>query len=391
MDRGQQRQHNKHLYNGHFRLLSTLMLRSTPSLRNNPIRIITAIYTHIQRVQSTTTTTTGTSRRTMTTHQSTSTTTAFEFFLPSTMTGPPICKLVPPGICQIGPEPVALPLLHRWPVSPTSSVLRFGLPDTTLPLNLSTTACIVAVAKVPTAENDNGQEADDDDDEEEEIARKYSPISTNADVGYVDLLVKNYGAPGKMSRWMHEIIPGKDSLDFVHTPQNNKLQAPFVGNAILMIAGGTGIAPMIQALHAILGKPDNNAPLQKVVLLYGSRDAHDILGHELLRQWADDYSHQFAYIDILSHEPDDSDWRGLRGFIDEDLVQKHFPYDPKNDTDSSTTTTTTSSSTTSIIVQAMVCGPKPMYQAICGPKKNRNDITGVLGNLGFTADQVTKM
>lgn len=293
------------------------------------------------------------------------------------MTGPPVCVLVPPGICQIGPKAVALPLLKRFPVSPTSSVLRFGLPDPTLPLNLSTTACLVAVAKMSSSSS-NGEK---EEEEEEEIARKYSPISTNANVGFVDLLVKNYGPPGKMSRLMHDIVPGKDTLDFVHAPKNVKLQAPFAGQAILMIAGGTGIAPMIQALHAILGAPNNNNEHQKVVLLYGSRDSQDILGKELLRKWADDYPNQFTYIDILSHEPADSEWKGLRGFINEDLVQKHFPYDPK-DADSATTT---------IKIQAWVCGPKPMYQAICGPKKSRDVITGVLGNLGFTAEQVTKM
>jgi cytochrome-b5 reductase len=143
--------------------------------------------------------------------------------LPSSMTGPPVSALVPPGECQFGTEWTAVPLLQRFPISQTSSVLRFGLPDPTKPLQLSTCACLLANAMI-----DN-----------EDITRPYTPISTNADTGYFDMLIKNYGATAHMSRHMHEIQPG-DCIRFKHIDLNVKIQAPFDYQRICMLVGGTG-------------------------------------------------------------------------------------------------------------------------------------------------------
>ena len=51
-----------------------------------------------------------------------------------------------------------------------------------------------------------------------------------------------------------------------------------------MIVGGTGITPMIQALHAILGSERHSD--YKVSMLYGSKVSNDILGQELLEKWS---------------------------------------------------------------------------------------------------------
>jgi cytochrome-b5 reductase len=160
--------------------------------------------------------------------------------LPSSMTGPPVAALVPPGKCQFGTEWTTVPLLARFPVSSTSSVLRFGLPNAELPLQLSTCACILANATI----------------DGEDVVRPYTPISTNADIGTFDLLVKNYGPTAKMSRHMHEIEPvhenGSDngsaadatdsSIRFKHIEFNVKIQAPFDQyDHVYMLVGGTGM------------------------------------------------------------------------------------------------------------------------------------------------------
>ena len=119
--------------------------------------------------------------------------------LPSTLTGPPVASLVPPKTCQFGEDFVSVPLLECFKVSDTSAVFRFGLPDSSKPLNLSTCACILAQTEM----------------DGESVVRPYTPISTNADVGYFDLLVKNYGEKAHMSRHMHEMKQG-DKLNFKH-------------------------------------------------------------------------------------------------------------------------------------------------------------------------------
>lgn len=55
-------------------------------------------------------------------------------------------------------------------------MLRFGLPDKEKGLGLSTCACILAGAKV--------------DEGDDMVIRPYTPISTNADKGTFDLLIK---------------------------------------------------------------------------------------------------------------------------------------------------------------------------------------------------------
>jgi len=273
--------------------------------------------------------------------------------LPASLTGSPVSALVPVGQCQFGTEFTSVKLVERFPVSKTSSVLRFECPDTKESLGLSTCACILANAEI----------------DGENVIRPYTPISTNAAKGYFDLLIKNYGAPGKMSRYMHEIKSG-DEIKFKHIPFNVKQQAPFEYDNIGMLVGGTGVAPMIQALHAILGSSGSKKPV--VTMLYGSRVSDDILGQELLHKWAAEYPDQFKLVDILSHEPADSDWKGERGFIDKACMEKYFPK-PEDDK-----------------FQIWICGPPPMYDVLSGPRTETDVVKGVLGEMGYSPEQVYK-
>mmetsp|Transcript_29446 Transcript_29446/g.68667 ORF Transcript_29446/g.68667 Transcript_29446/m.68667 type:complete len:152 (-) Transcript_29446:1930-2385(-) len=105
------------------------------------------------------------------------------FTIPSVLNGPPIAAYVPPGSCQFNENPVAVQLLKRTLVSDNTAVLRFNLPNEKEPLNLSTSACILAKSNI----------------KGEDVVRPYTPISTNDSVGCFDLLVKSYGDHGKMS------------------------------------------------------------------------------------------------------------------------------------------------------------------------------------------------
>jgi NAD(P)H-flavin reductase len=68
---------------------------------------------------------------------------------------------------------------------------------------------------------------------------------------------------------------------------NVKMQAPFPYNKIGMLVGGTGMSPMTQALHAILGDTTD----VQVSMIYGSRNQDDILGKEVLNAWASSGEH----------------------------------------------------------------------------------------------------
>lgn len=274
---------------------------------------------------------------------------------PSSLSGPPVSALVPPGKCQFTPEFAAVRLLERTPVSATSTAFRFACPDTTQPLNLSTCACILAKAVVTR-----------EDGTTEDVVRPYTPFSTNVQVGSFDLLVKHYEG-GLLSGHLKKMEVGA-TLEFKHIPFNVKIQAPFKPKYIGMLVGGTGITPMIQALHAILGDSTSEA---KVSMVYGSRVASDILGAEMLDKWAAEHS-RLSLTHVLSHEPEDSDWKGERGHMTKELLVKHLPSPDLGD---------------DVIV--FVCGPPPMYTALCGPR-DAKELTGILAEMGYSPEQVFK-
>lgn len=289
------------------------------------------------------------------------------------LTGSPTRSLVPPGMCQFNDDFTSVPLLERVKVSPTSSVLRFALPDKSLPLNLSTCACILARAKLPhNADKDKNSDSKSDKEnngELEDVIRPYTPISTNELKGCFDLLIKDYGENGYMSRHMCHDMKVGDEIDFKHIEFNVKIQAPFRQKTIVMLVGGTGITPMIQALHAILGDKDAT---NTVIMFYGNKSSDDILGKTMVDSWSKQYGDQFKVHHVLSDEPEDSDWKGERGFISRELIAKNVPGPEAGDD-----------------LLFFICGPPPMYNALTGPRGD-DEISGALKEMGYTKDQVFK-
>jgi p-cymene monooxygenase electron transfer component len=80
---------------------------------------------------------------------------------------------------------------------------------------------------------------------------------------------------------------------------------------MVCIAGGSGLAPLISVLeHA-----RNNRIRRKCTLLFGARTQADLYQLDVVKAidaaWLDD----FAFIPVLSHEPEGSDWSGARGWV----------------------------------------------------------------------------
>lgn len=245
-------------------------------------------------------------------------------------------------------------MLEKHQVNHNTILFTFATPDETKPLGLSTCACILARGV-----GDTGR------------VRPYTPISTNASVGKFQLLVKVYpeGADGKgpgMSVHLSKLNVG-DPVEFKHIKFNVKIQYPFSGySSVTMLVGGTGITPMIQALHPLLANPEDTT---NITMLYGSQTEDDILARELLHAWSSNYD-QLTVIHVLSNEPEGSNWLGQRGFITSRLIQSRCPA-PSDDH------------------LVMVCGPPPMYNGLCGPRDDPN-LTGALAELQFSPERVFK-
>jgi cytochrome-b5 reductase len=269
----------------------------------------------------------------------------------STLSSNPTSAVMLPGNCVFSDEWTSVKLVGKEKHGSSSVICTFELPDPSKPLGLSTCACVLA--KGPT------------DEDGSPVVRPYTPISTNALIGKFDLLVKVY-PEGKMSRYLAN-LPLGGSVDFKHIGFNVKIQYPFNKKKVGILCGGTGVAPMIQALHAVLGTPGDPT---LVSMLYGSKCRNDILAQELLDSWASTSGGRLAVTHVLSQEPSGSSWKGARGHIDEDLIKSTIP-SPDED----------------CII--FVCGPPGMYESLCGPRAEK-DLSGVLAKMGYSSDQVYK-
>ena len=163
-------------------------------------------------------------------------------------------------------------------------------------------------------------------------------------------------------------LPLGATIDFKHIAFNVKLQYPFRATRLVMLVGGTGIAPMLQALHALLG---TRSDLSHTTLVYSSKSSQDILAKRTLDEWQAAHPHRLAVHHTLTREREGSSWEGRRGRIDAPLLHELLP-PPSDD------------------VLIFVCGPPSMYDALSGPRTEPGALTGLLADMGYGAHQVVK-
>ncbi|KAL6223920.1 hypothetical protein ACLB2K_002777 [Fragaria x ananassa] len=183
--------------------------------------------------------------------------------------------------------------------------------------------------------------------------------------GYFDLLIKVY-PEGKMSQHFASLKPG-DVLE-VKGPIEKLRYIPNMKKHIGMIAGGTGITPMLQVIEAILKNPDDTT---KVSLLYANVSPDDILLKQKLDLLAAAHPNLKVYYTV--DNPTKS-WKGGKGFISKDMAVKGLP-GPAEDT------------------LILVCGPPGMMEHISGGKAkdwSQGELSGILKELGYTEEMVYK-
>ncbi len=84
---------------------------------------------------------------------------------------------------------------------------------------------------------------------------------------------------------------------------------------IIMVAGGTGFAP----IKGLLEQAIESDLIQPIKLYWGARTAADLYQNELAKAWAEKYDN-IEYIPVLS-EPDES-WSGETGFVHEAVLRQ---------------------------------------------------------------------
>jgi len=166
----------------------------------------------------------------------------------------------------------------------------------------------------------------------EEIKRSYTPTSTNDDLGYFDLVVKIY-PKGKMSQYLDQLKIG-DTIQ-VCGPKGRFLYEKNKFASIGMIAGGTGITPMLQVIKEILKYDDDTT---EVTLLFGNITELDIILREMIDDLAAKHP-RFKVYYVLNEPPEG--WTQGVGFITKQMIEEHLPAKGSD-------------------MNVLMCGPLPM-------------------------------
>lgn len=211
-------------------------------------------------------------------------------------------------------------LIDKVPVSPNTNIYRFALPRSSDVLGLPIGQHITITAHLG----------------DKDYTRSYTPISSDLDLGHFELLIKDY-PNGKVSSYLNSL--NNHQVIKVKGPKGKMLYQPNMAKNIGMIAGGTGIAPMLQIIGAIIREPTD---ITRVSLVFANVTEDDILLKEDIDQIAEKYPY-FKVHYVLNQPP--ADWNGSAGFVTEEIIREHLPA-PSPDT------------------RIFVCGPPPMTAAM---------------------------
>lgn len=196
--------------------------------------------------------------------------------------------------------------------------------------------------------------------EGKEVIRSYTPVSSDDDVGFVEFMIKVYPPNvhpkfpdgGVMSMYLENLKIGdsllmrgpKGHMDYMGS---GKFSITSRGQSTLyhkkklgMIAGGTGITPMLQVIRAIMKDPNNST---EIWLIFANQTEQDIFLRQELESLPKD---RFKLWYTLDRPP--ANWKYSSGFVNTDMCRSHLP-PPGEDT------------------MLFVCGPKPMTDYACVP------------------------
>uniref|UniRef100_UPI00398F4907 NADH-cytochrome b5 reductase 3-like n=1 Tax=Pristiophorus japonicus TaxID=55135 RepID=UPI00398F4907 len=201
------------------------------------------------------------------------------------------------------------------------------------------------------------------------VVRPYTPVSSDDEKGYVDLVVKIYfkgvhpkfPEGGKMSQYLEDMNLG-DTIHFrgpsglltyqgkgkfsIQSDKKSPPEAKFA-KKLGMIAGGSGITPMLQLIREIMKDPEDPT---MCYLLFANQTEKDILLRDDLEELQAEYADRFRLWYTVDKAPEG--WDYSEGFINSDMMKEHLPA-PGED------------------VLILMCGPPPMIQFACNPNLDK--------------------
>lgn len=195
----------------------------------------------------------------------------------------------------------------------------------------------------------------------EMVMRRYTPVTSDYDVGCVKFVIKAYPPcerfplGGKMSQHVDAMKIGDTidmrgpvgEFDYHGNGKFLKEHEECYATHFNMVAGGTGITPVMQIAAEILRDGDDAT---KVSLVFGARIEGDLLCRSTLDSWAEMYPDRFKAHYILSDEAPEG-WANSghsTGFVGKQLFEEVLY--PAGDN-----------------VYNLMCGPPIMLERGCTP------------------------
>jgi NAD(P)H-flavin reductase len=160
------------------------------------------------------------------------------------------------------------------------------------------------------------------------------PISISGDPAHPEILVHTVRAVGTVTNPLCKLKRG-DILGVRGPFGSSWPVTEAVGNDILIVAGGVGLAPLRPAIYHLL---NHRGDYGRVVVLYGARTPGDMLYTDELAEWRGRFDIQVE-VTVDAAKPDE--WRGNVGVVTTLIPRAQF--DPYH-------------------VTALVCGPEVMMR-----------------------------
>jgi cytochrome-b5 reductase len=249
-------------------------------------------------------------------------------------------------------------LAEKIQLSPDTWLFKFALPKPNMRLGLPIGKhikfwCPNPKPKVPGEWNGKP----DAEFGKPEIERKYTPSMLDSECkGHFEVVIKVYRPNqsfcdgGKMSQFFGDMNVG-DVVDvagpfgLIEYKGNGKftISKKEVSTKMLgLMAGGTGLTPMLQLIKAIMYNPDDTT---RVSLLFANQTENDILLRDMLEDLQRKNSERFKLHYTLDRPPKEG-WQYSSGFITEEMINANMP-PPGPET------------------LIFACGPPPMIKFAC--------------------------
>eukprot|EP00347_Sterkiella_histriomuscorum_P007906 403347109 len=225
---------------------------------------------------------------------------------------------------------ISLILSQKIKITSDTYIFRFKFPDESVNFGLPIGNHVIFSAQVKTKEHPEG----------ELIQRKYTPMSTLTQNGYVDFVIKIYRANvhprfpegGVMTQYLETLVENQ-SIMLMEGPKG-RLAYQGMGRFLIgkqqlrktkigLVAGGTGITPCYQVIQAALDYQQDGTQLS---LIFGNRTVDDILLRKELESYSQNNPKRFKLHLTVDVKPEVSEsWEGSVGFITQEMLRQNMP------------------------------------------------------------------